>query len=172
MSARWPTTGSRFGNGSTAENKMNVLTKKLGLIVVMSVLLGDAAVATAPEPGWQKVVARKGGCMMYVPADWKLDPFIKGSAAAADQSASAVVSLADSAGTLAEVKPVIQGIYKPTKTFEDSMHRLWYEYLATNKPNWYVGVPVKGGICGAQIAFKPGKEAIANKIAASVGAGS
>jgi hypothetical protein len=151
---------------------MKILTNKISLIVVIGALLGEAAVATAPEPGWQKVIARKGGCMMYVPADWKVDALIKGSAGAADQSASAVVSLADATSTLAQVKPVIQGIYKPTKTFEDSTQRLWYEYQANNRPSWYVGVPVKGGICGAQIVFKPGKEAIANKIAASVGAGS
>lgn len=124
------------------------------------------------EPGWQKVVARKGGCLMYVPADWKVDPVAKGAASLSDSSASAVVSLADAVSTLAEVKPVMENNFEPTRTFEDSPHRLWYEYTTGARRNFYVGVPVKGGICGAQISFKPGKEAIANKIAASVGAGS
>jgi len=132
----------------------------------------SAAKSRAPaETGWQKVLARKGGCAMSVPADWKVDPLIKGSAGLADNSASAVVSLADSVNTLAEVKPVMQGMFKPTKTFEDSAHRLWYEYQNAGGPHWYVGVPVKGGICGAQISFKAGKEEVARKVAASVGPG-
>ncbi len=151
---------------------MNELKKTFGMTLLAGTLVTAAANAGAPDPGWQKVTARKSGCVMYVPADWTVDPVIKGSAGLADRSASAVVSLTDAASTLAEVKPVMQGMYKPTKTFEDSTHRLWYEYQANQQTSWYVGVPVKGGICGAQIAFKPGKEAIANKIAASVGAGS
>ena len=123
------------------------------------------------EPGWQKVLARKGGCAMSVPGDWKVDSLLKGSAGLDDQSASAVVSLADSVTTLAEVKPVMEGNFKPTKTFEDSPHRLFYQYAAGGRTVFYVGVPVKGGICGAQISFKPGKEDVANRIAASVGAG-
>ncbi len=123
------------------------------------------------EAGWQKVLARKGGCAMSVPADWKVDPLIKGSAGRADNSASAVVSLADSVSTLAEVKPVMERMFKPTKTFEDSAHRLWYEYQNAGAPHWYVGVPVKGGICGAQISFKAGQEDVAKKVAASVGPG-
>lgn len=139
---------------------------------------GPAAADTAAksqastEQGWKKVVARKGGCVIYVPPDWTIDPVLKGSAGLDDNSASAVVSLADSISSLADVKPIIQANYKPTKTFEDSPHRLWYEYTMNARSNFYVGVPVKGGICGAQITFKPGKEAIANKIAASIGAGS
>jgi hypothetical protein len=65
----------------------------------------------------------------------------------------------------------LQNLYKPTKTFEDSAHRLWYQYELNQRTGWYIGVPVTGGVCGAQISFKPGKEpAVANKIAASVAA--
>ena len=145
----------------------------------LAVTYGEWAAAATPakaqgavEPGWQKVIARKGGCVMYVPPDWKLDPVLKGAAGLNDNSASAVVSLADAVSTLAEVKPVMQNNFEPTKTFEDGPHRLWYQYSTGSRLNFYVGVPVKGGICGAQIGFKPGKESIANKIAASVGAGS
>lgn len=141
----------------------------LGLLAAMS---GGARAADPPTPaGWQKVLARKGGCAMSVPADWKIDSLIKGSAAMADDTASAVVSLADSVSTLADVKPVMQRMFKPTKTFEDSAHRLWYEYQNAGAPHWYVGVPVRGGICGAQISFKAGKEDVAKKVAASVGPG-
>jgi hypothetical protein len=143
------------------------------LLATLPLLGSMAATVTAADApaGWQKVLARKGGCAMSVPADWKVDTLLKGSAGLDDQSASAVVSLADSVSTLAEVKPVMEGNFKPTKTFEDSPQRLFYQYLVGGRTAFYVGVPVKGGICGAQISFKPGKEAIANKIAASVGAG-
>jgi len=145
----------------------------LGFLAAVSggALAADTAARSPAPAGWQKVLARKGGCAMSVPADWKVDPLIKGSAGLVDNSASAVVSLADSVNTLAEVKPVMQGMFKPTKTFEDSAHRLWYEYQNAGGPHWYVGVPVKGGICGAQISFKPGKEDVAKKVAASVGPG-
>ena len=148
-------------------------TRRLGQHGSLWVTLSSLAfMSTAvAEPGWQKVVARKGGCVMSVPAGWKVDPLLKGSAGLDDQSASAVVSLADSVTTLAEVKPVMEGNFKPTKTFEDSPHRLFYQYVAGGRTVFYVGVPVKGGICGAQISFKPGKEDVANRIAASVGAG-
>ena len=140
---------------------------------------GNLAAADAPAKpqsaalaGWQKVVARKGGCIMYVPADWKVDSLVKGSAGLDDNSVSAVVSFTDGMSTLAEVKPVMQGMFKPTKTFEDSAQRLWYQYTNAGRTGYYVGLPVKGGICGAQISFKPGKETIADKVAASIAAGS
>jgi len=154
-------------NGSRLDMQ-KVLLATLSMVGFMA---ATAAPNAPAEPGWQKVVARKGGCAMYVPADWKVDTLLKGSAGLDDQSASAVISLADSVTTLAEVKPVMEGNFKPTKTFEDSPHRLFYQYLVGGRTMLYVGVPVKGGICGAQISFKPGKEAVANKVAASVGAG-
>jgi len=160
--------------------RLLVALSSLGVVAAVATALADAPVKPQPaaaaqpskaEPGWQKVTARKGGCFMSVPADWKVDPLLKGSAGLDDQSASAVVSLADSVTSLAEVKPVMEGNFKPTKTFEDSPRRLFYQYQAGSRTVFYIGVSVKGGICGAQVSFKPGKEAIANKVAATVGGG-
>ena len=153
-------------------NRLELHRTWLAVLSLVGFMGATIAVADASaEAGWKKVVARKGGCAMYVPADWKVDALLKGSAGLDDQSASAVVSLADGVSSLTEVKPVMEGNFKPTKTFEDSPRRLFYQYGVGGRLSFYVGVPVKGGICGAQISFKPGKEAIANKIAASVGAG-
>lgn len=150
---------------------MKTVARKCCAVAAGGALLLHLAAGAAADPGWQKVVARKGGCVMYVPPDWSIDPVVKGSSESADHTLSAVVSLTNSVSTLAEVKPIMQTMYKPTRTFEDSTHRLWYQYEFNQRTGWYVGVPVKGGICGAQISFKPGKElAIANKIAASVAA--
>ncbi len=132
----------------------------------------DSPSAAQSTAGWQKIAARKSGCFMSVPPGWKVNPVLKGAAAPADNSASAVVSLADAASSLTEVKPVVQGMYKPTQTFEDTGQRLWYAYEINGRTGWYVGVPVKGGICAAQITFKSGGEALATQIARSVGAGS
>ncbi len=66
---------------------------------------------------------------------------------------------------------VIEGMYKPVKTFEDSSQRLWYSYELNGKTHWYVGVPVKGGICGAQLTVgKADQDATAKTIAMSVAA--
>jgi len=150
---------------------MRTIALQCCVAVIGGALLLHVAVSTAADPGWQKVSARKGGCVMYVPPDWSVDPVVKGSAESADHAIAAVVSKTDSVNTLAEVKPIMQNMYKPTKTFEDNAHRLWYQYEFNQRTGWYIGVPVKGGVCGAQISFKPGKEpAVANKIAASVAA--
>ncbi|HEY4212474.1 MAG TPA: hypothetical protein VGM84_13425 [Steroidobacteraceae bacterium] len=147
---------------------MKTLTATAASALIVASL---AAPAAPPSAGWQKVLARKGGCSLYVPADWKVGAVLKSSAASPDGTASAVVDRTDVATTLAEVKPVIQGMYKPVKTFEDSSQRLWYSYELNNKTQWYVGVPVKGGICGAQLTVgKPDQDATAKKIAMSVAA--
>ena len=157
---------------------MNTHAKWLPLwLLTWGLTWGGVAGAESPSKapgtaGWQRVAARKGGCFMSVPASWKVSPILKGAAGPDDNSASAVVNLADVATSLTEVKPVIQGMYKPTRTFEDTAQRLWYAYEINGRVGWYVGVPVKGGICGAQITFKRGAEALATQIAHSVGAGS
>jgi hypothetical protein len=150
---------------------MRLIAARFCTATLGGALLLQVSASTAADPGWQKVLARKGGCVMYVPPDWSIDPVVIGSTESADHTISAVISLSNSASTLAEVKPVMQNMYKPTKTFEDSAHRLWYQYEFNQRTGWYVGVPAKGGICGAQISFKPGKDpAVANQIAASVAA--
>ncbi len=152
---------------------MKAIAVKCCVATIGGALLLHVTAGTAADPGWQKVSARKGGCVMYVPPDWSVDPVVKGSTESADHTITAVVSMTDSVSTLAEVKPIMQNMYKPTKTFEDSAHRLWYQYEFNQRTGWYIGVPVKGGVCGAQISFKPGREpAVANKIAESVAAAS
>jgi hypothetical protein len=150
---------------------MKTITVKRGIAVISGALLLHASAGTAADAGWQKVLARKGGCVMYVPPDWSIDPIVKGSTESPDHTITAVISMTNSVSTLAEVKPVMQTMYKPTKTFEDSTHRLWYQYEFNQRTGWYIGVPTQGGVCGAQISFKPGKDpAAANKIAASIAA--
>lgn len=150
---------------------MKTIAQKCCVAILGGASVLHVAASTAADPGWQKVSARKGGCVMYVPPDWSVDPVVKGSTESADHTITAVVSKTDSVNTLADVKPIMQNMYKPTKTFEDNAHRLWYQYEFNQRTGWYIGVPVKGGVCGAQISFKPGKEpAVANKIAASVAA--
>jgi hypothetical protein len=72
-----------------------------------------------------------------------------------------------------DAKGVMQQAFKPVKVLEDSANRFWYEYVPPNNSNgktraWYVGIPLKGNVCGAQITMKDGNEALAKTIAMSV----
>jgi hypothetical protein len=121
----------------------------------------------------QVVVDRKNACQVTVPGDWKADALIKGSASSADNSESIVLSSTSAGQSLNDAKGVMQTMYKPVKVLEDSANRFWYEYVPPNNTNgktraWYVGIPVKGNVCGAQITMKDGNEAVAKTIAASV----
>jgi len=147
------------------------VAKSCALIATLSVAI--AANAAPPPPAAQHLVPKKGHCQMTVPAGWKVDALIKSSASAPDHSASAVVSFSDRLTTLADVKPIVQSTLQPVKTLESSPQRLWYQYRTSHAQGtgWYVGVVVKGGICGAQIAFKhAAQEAMAKQIALSVSA--
>jgi hypothetical protein len=126
--------------------------------------------AAAPEAGWQRVPALKGHCEMYVPSDWKVDELIKSSLHSADNSASAVISSSAAFSNLADLKAGIERIYPPSKTFEDSAHRLWFQYTnAGAGNNWYVAVPAPGGSCTMQVSYKnAATEAVAKKIALSL----
>ena len=145
--------------------------KALSIGVTLA-LAGAAANAgaAAPEAGWQRVAALKGHCEMYVPGDWKADELIKSSVHSADHSMSAVVSSNQAFSATAELKPVIQRMFPPSKTFEDSAHRLWYQYTnAGSGNNWYVAVPGAGGSCTMQVTYKSAaEEAVARKIALSL----
>jgi hypothetical protein len=143
------------------------------LTIAASVALVGVAThvpAAAPEAGWQRVPALKGHCEMYVPGDWKTDEYIKSSLHSADNSASAVISSSQAFSSMAELKPGIERMFPPSKTFEDTAQRLWYQYTnAGAGTNWYIAVPGPGGSCTMQITYKSASsEAIAKKIALSL----
>jgi hypothetical protein len=149
------------------ENAMKALT--IGATLALATAAASAP-AAAPEAGWQRVAALKGHCEMYVPADWKADEYIKSSLHSADNSASAVISSSQAFSSMAELKPGIERMFPPTKAFEDSAQRLWYQYTnAGTGTNWYVAVPAPGGSCTMQITYKnASSEAVAKKIALSL----
>ena len=133
------------------------------------VFAGASAHAAAPS-GWQRVLSHKGTCTMSVPTDWKANPMLKSDVATADASAGAVIHTDADVTTLAELKPLLLQSMKPTKTFEDSPQRWWFQYQGGGGTSWYVGVPGKHGVCGAQIGFKHAAMTdTAKKIALSVG---
>jgi hypothetical protein len=137
------------------------------------VLCSTVAVAAATLAADQVVVDRKNACQMSVPAEWKLDTVLKGSASSADNMDSVVLSSTNRGQSLTDAKAVMQQMSKPVQVLEDSAQRFWYEYVPPNNQNgktraWYVGIPVKGNVCGAQITMKDGNEAAAKSIAMSV----
>lgn len=130
-----------------------------------------ALAGTASAAGTQRILSHAGTCEMTVPASWKVGKWIKSSADSADGSMSAVISTARGTYAMSAVKPIIESTFKPVQTFEDSPQRLWYAYAGNlgQVGAWYVGVPGKAGVCGAQIAFKHASDAaLAKQIALSV----
>lgn len=135
-----------------------------------AVCLALAGVASAA--GNQRILSHAGTCEMTVPAGWKIDKWIKSSASSADGTMSAVISTAHGSYVLSEVKPIITATFPPTQTFEDSAQRLWFAYAGNGHKRmvgWYVGVPGKAGVCGAQITYSHASQAdLAKQIALSV----
>lgn len=126
--------------------------------------------ATASAAG-QTLLSHKRTCQMTVPANWQIDHLVKSSAYSPDHSMSAVISNSAADTSLALSKQVMEGTYPPKHVFEDSSRRLVYEYqTGTGKFGLYAGVPSRhGDVCGAQISFRKGREALALQIAASIG---
>lgn len=140
------------------------------LVSVGIVLLSSIAAAVAAD---QLITDRKNECQMSVPADWKLNPMIKGSAKSAQGTESVILASTAPGQSLNAVKGVIEQVYKPIKILEDSPRRLWFEYAAPNNSGgtaraWYVGIPRTGNVCGAQIDMKDGNETLAKTIALSL----
>ncbi len=139
----------------------------------MAAAIAVFSTATMAIAADQVVVDRKGACQVTVPGDWKVDSLLKGSAGSADNAESIVLSSTSNGQSLNDAKGVMQQMFKPVKILEDSASRFWYEYVPPNNASgkaraWYVGIPLKGNVCGAQITMKDGNEAAAKTIAMSV----
>lgn len=147
---------------------MNRKIFPLSMVASLTCVLASGATWAAGE---QHIRSHEGHCQVTVPADWKQDAMLKSSASAPGNAASVVITSTEGFATLADAKPIIQSSLIPVKTLEDSAHRLWYQYQGTGHgTGWYVGVPGKGVICGAQIGFQNAAQAeLARKIALSVG---
>lgn len=147
---------------------MNRQHSSMILMVSLTCALASRATWAAGE---QHIHSHKGTCQVTVPSNWKQGTLLKSRASAPDDEASVVVTSTEGFATLAEIKPIIQSSLIPVKTLEDSAQRLWYQYKRDDEgTGWYVGVPGKGAICGAQIGFKSAAQAdLARKIALSVG---
>lgn len=142
---------------------------KVLIAMALTGLLASTAAQAATSAAGLRLVTKQKACEMTVPADWKIGKWIKSSADAPDKSATAVVTSPSTGYNLARAKPLIEGTLKPVKVFEDSPQRLWYRYKTDKGYGWYVGVPFKDGICGAQIGFDKATQAdMAKKIALSI----
>jgi hypothetical protein len=138
-------------------------------VLFAGTILSIAAPARAAD---QVLVDRKDACQVSVPADWKTDPVLKGSAHSPDKQGSVVISSTNAGQSLADAKKVVSSTFPPVTVLDDSANRYWYEYRPAGGRGraWYVGIPVKGNVCGAQITMKDGNEAVAKAIATSISA--
>ncbi|OOG62927.1 hypothetical protein B0E46_12005 [Rhodanobacter sp. B04] len=148
------------------------MSRQSMIATLASLLCLTVAAQAAAGAAGKRILSLKKTCAISVPADWQVDKWVSSDAFAPDKSGSAVIDSNTSVGSLAEVKPIVQSMLKPTKIFEDSPQRLWYQYEGSGggSTSWYVGVPGNGGICAAQITFRKTLQAeLARQIAMSVG---
>jgi len=143
------------------------MTSRFFQAATLSALSALSAIPT----GWSVHTDRTAVCQFATPPDWKSDP-ITHSVWSSPSGKSTVVISAAQGQTLVDAKGVMEGNFPPEKTFEDSTSRLWYEYTSGGRSaNWYVGVAVKAGVCGATLSFKDaGDEPVMKQIANTVGA--
>lgn len=145
--------------------------KYIPLLAVL--LIASAGVAANTPAGWKVLIDRTKTCQIAAPQDWTPIMFSPSSANSPDNKASFVMH-ATTGQSLDEVKSVMEGMFPPTKVIEDSKIRLWYVYASSGaaggaETNWYVGIPSKGNVCGAQITFKdPGMEPLMKQIAGTM----
>jgi hypothetical protein len=142
------------------------------LIIATTAALGLVATAAcAADTGGQRIVSRKGNCQMTVPSDWKVDATIKISAAAVDGKTLGMVF--DSPQTLGAMKSFVMQAMKPTRVFEDTAQRLWFQHEQHSigpDTRWYAAVPGKTGVCGVRMSVgSPAMADTLKKIVMSVG---
>jgi hypothetical protein len=145
------------------------------LVTSIAVVASTMPAATTPA-GWKVLVDKTKNCQISVPPDWVVSTFSPSVADSADKKANLTMHSAP-AQSLDQVKTIMEGMYPPTKVIEDSKSRVWYAYKAPSvavdslQVDWYVGIPAKGNVCGAQITFKvPSMEPMMKQIAESMSA--
>jgi hypothetical protein len=140
-----------------------------------TVYRGHAKPSSSVVPaGPQHVVTKNGACEVIVPAEWTVDPAMR-EARSPDNNVDVHVFTTDYASnmkSLADLKPLVAGAYKPVKVFEDTPKRLWYRYAPhPTGDGWYVATPAKTGTCNLEIAFRNSvipDQAVAKQIALSL----
>lgn len=140
--------------------------------IMFLLLLATLAIGSTAHAAGITLHSRKGSCQMTVPADWHVSKYGQYSADSPDGSMSALISSGPAGHGLAFAKQVMEGSFPPKQVFEDSSQRLWYAYAASGSKGgigWYVGVPARTSVCGAQIGFRDASQAAtAKQIALSV----
>lgn len=139
-------------------------------------ILASAAIAATTPSGWKVLADKTKNCQISVPPDWVVSSYSPSSADSPDKKASLTMHGTNQGQTLDDAKSVMEVQFPPIKVIEDSKSRLFYSYKSPNSPdgtadNYYVGIPVKGNVCGAQVTFKNASlEPVAKQIAESLSA--
>ncbi len=132
---------------------------------------GCLCVAQTIPPHWRVIESPEKACQVAAPPDWKQDGVVTNRAVSPDRRSHVVVHQSTPGQTLAKIGAAAKQVMAPVHIFENTDKRLWYETDdKKNDTRWYVAVPGDGKICDAQIQYNgPRQEAIAKKIAASLG---
>jgi hypothetical protein len=119
---------------------------------------GPVPAAAVIPGGPQRIVTHNGECEVTVPGGWTVDQSMR-QASSPDYGVDVHVFTTDYTSnmkSLADLKALNVGAYKPVKSFEDTPERLWYQYAPhyQNDNGWYVAVLGKTGTCNLEISFK------------------
>src|ERR1700722_2788431 len=129
------------------------------LFVVSITLVATTGLRATTPAGWKVLIDKTKNCQISVPGDWVVDTTSPSVAYSPDKKANVFMHGTNQGQSLDDAKSVMQAQYPPIKVMEDSKSRLFYSYKSPNSAddnldNYYVGIPVKGNVCGAQVTFK------------------
>jgi hypothetical protein len=147
------------------------------LFIGTMVLTASKMLASTTPPGWKLLIDKTKNCQISVPSDWVVSTFSPSVADSPDNKSDVRMEVTNLGHTLREFKVTAEQIYAPIKIFEDSKRHLWFSYKEANPPEdsrimyYFVGIPVDGNVCVAQIHFDNRRvEPVAKQITESLAA--
>lgn len=122
--------------------------KRLALLVLPLIL---ASVAPTAATSWKTVLSKHDECQGSVPTNWV--PGFAGMGLKAPSGSSQIL-ISYKKAHMQQIRMAVPGMFKITKTFEDSPARYWIEYSgAPGSRHWYVITPNGDALCSAVFDF-------------------
>lgn len=122
--------------------------KRIALLVLPLIL---ASAMPAAATTWKTALSKHSECQGSVPTNWV--PAFAGIGMKAPAGTSQIL-ISYKKATILQVKLAVPGMFKITKTFEDTPTRYWIEYAAApGAHHWYVLTPNGNALCSAVFDF-------------------
>jgi len=147
------------------------------ILAVSSALAGSPFLNATTPAGWKVLGDKTQNCQISVPSDWVVSSFSPSAAESPDNKSGVRMAVTNLGHTLREFKANAEQVQAPIKIFEDSKRRLWFSYKELGAPEgdrttyYFVGIPVHGNVCAAQVSFENRRlEPVAKQVAESLAA--